>query len=55
MVKDQVLADFYFQIHDDVAEDQRLRLGITPRLFRLSVVLKNADDLIADLAQALGE
>ncbi len=45
----------YYQTHDDVAEDQRLRLGITPRLLRLSVGLENADDLIADLAQALGE
>ncbi|WP_337998801.1 PLP-dependent transferase [Lactobacillus delbrueckii] len=30
-------------------------MGITPRLLRLSVGLENADDLIADLAQALGE
>ncbi|AQR54742.1 cystathionine gamma-synthase [Lactobacillus delbrueckii subsp. bulgaricus] len=45
----------HYQTHDDVAEDKRLRLGITPRLLRLSVVLENADDLIADLAQALGE
>lgn len=45
----------YYQTHDDVEEDQRLRLGITPRLLRLSVGLENADDLIADLAQALGE
>ncbi|WP_231132022.1 PLP-dependent transferase [Lactobacillus delbrueckii] len=28
---------------------------MTPRLLRLSVGLENADDLIADLAQALGE
>ena len=45
----------YYQTHDDVGEGQRLRLGITPRLLRLSVGLENADDLIADLAQALGE
>lgn len=45
----------YYQTHDDVEEDQRLRLGITPRLLRLSVGLENADDLIADLAQAFGE
>lgn len=45
----------YYQTNDDVEEDQRLRLGITPRLLRLSVGLENADDLIADLAQALGE
>ncbi|WP_375708178.1 PLP-dependent transferase [Lactobacillus delbrueckii] len=28
---------------------------MTPRLLRISVGLENADDLIADLAQALGE
>ncbi|WP_326844920.1 PLP-dependent transferase [Lactobacillus delbrueckii] len=30
-------------------------MGITPRLLQLSVGLENADNLIADLAQALGE
>jgi cystathionine gamma-synthase len=43
------------QTHPDVPEDVRQRLGITDRLLRLSVGLENADDLIADLAQALGE
>jgi cystathionine beta-lyase/cystathionine gamma-synthase len=43
------------QTHPDVPEDVRQRLGITDKLLRLSVGLENADDLIADLAQALGE
>jgi cystathionine beta-lyase/cystathionine gamma-synthase len=30
-------------------------MGITPNLVRLSVGLENADDLIADLKQALGK
>jgi cystathionine beta-lyase/cystathionine gamma-synthase len=31
-----------------------LRLGITPRIIRLSVGIEDPDDLIADLNQALG-
>ncbi|MGL4536437.1 MAG: PLP-dependent transferase [Weissella cibaria] len=34
-------------------ESQRLGLGITPQLIRLSVGLEDADDLWADLAQAI--
>ena len=41
------------QTHRDVAESERLRLGITDSLLRMSVGLENADDLIADLDQAL--
>ena len=41
------------QTHRDVAESDRLRLGITDSLLRMSVGLENAEDLIADLAQAL--
>ena len=41
------------QTHRDVEESQRLRLGITDSLLRMSVGLENADDLIADLDQAL--
>ena len=40
--------------HRDVAVEDRLRLGITDSLLRLSVGLENADDLIADLRQAMG-
>lgn len=45
----------YYQTHDDVEADQRVRLGITTKLLRLSVGLEDPDDLIADLRQALGE
>mgnify|MGYP002623598422 FL=1 len=41
------------QTHADVPEELRLKNGITPSTLRLSVGLENADDLIADLAQAL--
>jgi len=41
------------QTHADVPEEERLKLGITDSLLRLSVGLENAQDLIADLQQAL--
>lgn len=41
------------QTHADVPEPLRLKNGITPETLRLSVGIENADDLIADLAQAL--
>lgn len=41
------------QTHRDVAEADRLRLGITDSLLRMSVGLENAEDLIADLQQAM--
>jgi methionine-gamma-lyase len=40
--------------HSDVPEEERLRLGITPTLIRISVVIEDPDDLIVDLDQALG-
>jgi cystathionine gamma-synthase len=43
------------QTHPDVPVDVRERLGITDSLLRLSVGLENADDLINDLKQALGD
>ncbi len=39
--------------HGSVPEEQRLRLGITPGLVRLSVGVEDVHDLIADLEQAL--
>jgi cystathionine beta-lyase/cystathionine gamma-synthase len=39
--------------HADVEEAERKRVGITDGLVRLSVGLEDADDLIADLEQAL--
>lgn len=43
------------QTHSDVPEEMRARLGITDTLLRLSVGIEDADDLIADLTQALGD
>jgi O-succinylhomoserine sulfhydrylase len=40
--------------HSRLPQDQKDALGITPGLIRLSVGLEDADDLIDDLAQALG-
>ena len=40
--------------HASVAADVRKELGITDTLVRLSVGIEDADDLIADLASALG-
>jgi len=39
--------------HADVDPEERLELGITPAMIRLSVGVEPPDDLIADLAQAL--
>ncbi|MCR9149946.1 MAG: O-succinylhomoserine sulfhydrylase [Rhodobacteraceae bacterium] len=39
--------------HQRLPEDQKRVLGITPGLIRLSVGLEDADDLLADLSQAL--
>lgn len=41
------------QTHADVPEPLRLKNGITPETLRLSVGIENAEDLIADLAQAV--
>ncbi|MBQ9908845.1 MAG: PLP-dependent transferase [Treponema sp.] len=41
------------QTHADVPEEIRLKNGITNSTLRLSVGIENADDLIADLSQAL--
>lgn len=43
------------QTHPDVPQETREHLGITETLLRLSVGLEYADDIIADLAQALEE
>ena len=39
--------------HSDIPPEERMRLGITPALIRLSVGIEDPDDLIADLDQAL--
>ena len=41
------------QTHPDVPQQMREHLGITETLLRISVGLENADDIIADLRQAL--
>jgi methionine-gamma-lyase len=40
--------------HSDIPEEERLRLGITPALIRISAGIEDPDDLIVDLSQALG-
>jgi O-succinylhomoserine sulfhydrylase len=40
--------------HSRLPDEQKVALGITPGLVRLSVGLEDAGDLIADLRQALG-
>ena len=40
--------------HSGVAEERRNAIGITPGLIRISIGIEEPDDLIADLAQALG-
>lgn len=39
--------------HSTVAPDDKMRIGVTPGLIRLSVGLESAEDLIADLTDAL--
>lgn len=40
-------------IHEDMTEEERQKVGITPGLIRLSVGLENVDDLIEDLKRGL--
>jgi len=39
--------------HSKLTEEERLAVGITPGLIRISVGLEFADDIIKDLNQAL--
>lgn len=41
--------------HADIDREERLRFGITDGLIRVSVGLEDVDDIIDDLAQALGK
>ncbi|HJG57577.1 MAG TPA: PLP-dependent transferase, partial [Corynebacterium xerosis] len=41
--------------HRQVPDDQLESVGITPGLVRISVGLENADDIIADIDQALAK
>lgn len=40
--------------HADVSQDEKMRLGISDALIRLSIGVEHYDDLISDLDQALG-
>jgi cystathionine gamma-synthase len=44
----------YAQTHAEMPEELRRRLGISSCLLRLSVGIEDVEDIIADLAQALG-
>ncbi len=39
--------------HSKLTEDERVKVGITPGLVRISVGLENVDDILADVEQAL--
>jgi cystathionine gamma-synthase len=41
------------QTHTSIPEEMRLRAGVTTRLLRFSAGIENADDIIADLEQAM--
>ncbi len=41
--------------HASIPREERLKVGLTDSLVRLSVGIEDVDDLIADLAQALGK
>jgi cystathionine beta-lyase/cystathionine gamma-synthase len=41
--------------HSDMPEDQRLAVGVTRSLVRLSVGLEEVSEIIEDLEQALDE
>lgn len=43
----------YLMTHASIEEKERVALGVTDNLVRLSVGLENAEDIIADLDQAL--
>ena len=40
--------------HASIPNEERLKIGLTDSLIRLSVGIEDADDLIADLEQAIG-
>jgi cystathionine beta-lyase/cystathionine gamma-synthase len=42
-----------YSSHAMISEEQREQMGVSDRLIRMSVGIENADDLIADLEQAL--
>jgi O-acetylhomoserine (thiol)-lyase len=45
----------YSTIYTEFPEDERVKMGIRPTMMRLSVGIEGAEDLIADMEQALGD
>ena len=43
----------YLMTHASIEEKERVALGVTENLIRISVGLEDADDIIADIDQAL--
>ena len=43
----------YLSVPPNASPEERKRMGITDQLVRLAIGIENADDLIADLEQAL--
>ena len=43
----------YLMTHASIEEKERVALGVTDNLIRISVGLENVEDIIADLDQAL--
>ena len=43
----------YLMTHASIEEKERVALGVTENLIRISVGLENVEDIIADLEQAL--
>jgi len=43
----------YLMTHASIEEKERISLGVTENLIRVSVGLENVEDIIADLEQAL--
>ena len=43
----------YLMTHASIEEKERVALGVTSNLVRLSVGLENAEDIMADIDQAL--
>jgi cystathionine gamma-synthase len=50
---DSLVSEPRFTSHTDMTADERARIGIPDGFLRLSVGIEGADDLIADLEQAL--
>jgi cystathionine beta-lyase/cystathionine gamma-synthase len=40
--------------HASIPREERLKVGLTDGLIRLSIGIEDAEDLVADLAQAIG-